>query len=119
MTVHDTVRRAARIMTEAGTDALPVLDDRGVLVGLITATDLVALLAGAPRRHGPAVSGGRRQPPEVERPPVSSDFLPRGYRASGIRNYGCRPQECAREDAAPPVPGKRRTPLGREIPDPA
>lgn len=55
--VHDDapVSRAADIMTQAGTDALPVLDSAGAFVGLITARDLVALLAGRPRRpiHAP------------------------------------------------------------------
>jgi CBS domain-containing protein len=50
--VHDDadVAHAARVMTEAGVDALPVLDWSGVFVGLVTARDLVALLAGRPKR---------------------------------------------------------------------
>lgn len=58
--VHDDalVSRAATIMTEAGVDALPVLDDSGRFVGLLTARDLVALLAGRHKRSGGAAGTG-------------------------------------------------------------
>lgn len=58
--VHDdaSVSRAAAVMTQAGSDALPVLDSSGALVGLLTARDLVALIAGRPKRPaGPVGSG--------------------------------------------------------------
>lgn len=50
--VHDDtpVTRAAAHMTELGVDALAVLDSAGTFVGLLTARDLVAVLAGRPRR---------------------------------------------------------------------
>jgi CBS domain-containing membrane protein len=37
---------AARVMLDAGTDAVGVVDEHGVLVGLVTAVDLLAALAG-------------------------------------------------------------------------
>jgi CBS domain-containing protein len=42
----DTVRRAADAMTTHGVDGLPVVDEHGALVGLVTARDMVAALAG-------------------------------------------------------------------------
>lgn len=42
----DTVRVAARVMAANGLDAVPVVDQNGALVGLITARDLIAALAG-------------------------------------------------------------------------
>ncbi|WP_436776464.1 CBS domain-containing protein [Yinghuangia sp. YIM S09857] len=58
--VHDDapVSRAATVMTEVGTDALPVLDASGRFVGLLTARDLVALLAGRHKRPGTAAGTG-------------------------------------------------------------
>lgn len=58
--VHDDapVTFAAAHMTELGVDALAVLDSRSTFVGLLTARDLVAVLAGKPRRpRGPAGTG--------------------------------------------------------------
>jgi CBS domain-containing protein len=37
----------AQVMRQSGSDAVPVVDSGGLLLGLVTATDLVALLAGA------------------------------------------------------------------------
>jgi CBS domain-containing membrane protein len=37
---------AARVMLDAGTDAVGVVDEHGVLVGLVTAVDLLGALAG-------------------------------------------------------------------------
>jgi CBS domain-containing membrane protein len=37
---------AARVMLDAGTDAVGVVDQHGVLVGLVTAVDLLGALAG-------------------------------------------------------------------------
>jgi CBS domain-containing protein len=59
----DSARRAAAVMTEGGTDALPVTDVHGHLVGLLTAGDFVAAAAGLPRRAEGA-------------PPVGSDTAP-------------------------------------------
>lgn len=52
-----TVREAARAMLDSNTDYVPVTDDRGVLVGLITARDLIGVLAGLEREAAPP-SGG-------------------------------------------------------------
>ena len=49
------VRSVARVMIEDGVDAVPVVDDEGVLVGLITTSDIVAAIAGCdPRADGDA-----------------------------------------------------------------
>ncbi|WP_067808136.1 CBS domain-containing protein [Actinomadura formosensis] len=52
-----TVAEAARAMLEADRDHAPVTDERGVLLGLITARDLIAALAGV-RREIPERAGG-------------------------------------------------------------
>ncbi|TQM69611.1 CBS domain protein [Actinomadura hallensis] len=52
-----TVREAARAMLESGGDHVAVTDEHGVLVGLITARDLIGALAGAERDKAPR-SGG-------------------------------------------------------------
>ena len=38
---HETVAEAARLMTELGIKRLPVVDDEGTLIGIVTRTDLV------------------------------------------------------------------------------
>jgi CBS domain-containing protein len=48
----DPLATAVRVMGECGTDVLAVVNDRQVFVGLLTATDIVAALAG--RRHRPS-----------------------------------------------------------------
>lgn len=59
VTVGDTARRAAEVMTADRSDAISVTDKHGVLVGLVTARDLVAAVAGTrtpdprPADHGP------------------------------------------------------------------
>lgn len=52
-----TVAEAARAMMKAGRDYVPVTDDRNVLVGLLTARDLVSGLAGVHRDIGPRTGG--------------------------------------------------------------
>lgn len=52
----DPLAIAVRIMAHAGTDVVAVLDDRHAFVGLVTAADVVAALAG--RRHEPARLAG-------------------------------------------------------------
>jgi CBS domain-containing protein len=47
------LEKAARLMREAGVKRLPVLDRHGRLVGIVTRSDIVAAVSGAPRgRHG-------------------------------------------------------------------
>ena len=41
----DTVHRAAELLAEGQFHALPVIDDHGALVGMLTTTDLIRLLA--------------------------------------------------------------------------
>jgi CBS domain-containing protein len=43
-----TMQQAARLMRDTGLDAVPVVQHDGRLVGVVTRTDLVSLLAGAP-----------------------------------------------------------------------
>ena len=45
--VDDTARAAARSMLKGGVDALPVLGERGDLVGIVTAAELLPLLAAS------------------------------------------------------------------------
>jgi CBS domain-containing protein len=52
-----TIRRAARAMLESGKDFVPVTDDHGALVGLITARDLIGALAGEERDIPPQTGG--------------------------------------------------------------
>lgn len=52
-----TIPEAARAMLQAGDDHVAVTDDRGVLVGLITARDLIGALAGAERDIAPRTGG--------------------------------------------------------------
>lgn len=42
------VREVARLMADLGLDAVPVVGQQGRLVGVVTRTDLVGLLAGGP-----------------------------------------------------------------------
>ncbi|TYB45004.1 CBS domain-containing protein [Actinomadura chibensis] len=51
------VSEAARAMLDAGTDYAPVTDEHGALVGLVTARDLIAALAGMQREITPRTSG--------------------------------------------------------------
>ncbi|TMR06836.1 CBS domain-containing protein [Actinomadura soli] len=51
------VAEAARAMLEAGWDYAPVTDEHGALVGLITAHDLIAALAGVHREIRPRTGG--------------------------------------------------------------
>ncbi|MER7466749.1 CBS domain-containing protein [Streptomyces sp. NPDC097981] len=52
--VEQTVRHAVDLMTYTEADALPVLAEDGRLAGVLTAADIVAVLAGHPVREGPA-----------------------------------------------------------------
>ncbi|UGQ11514.1 CBS domain-containing protein [Yinghuangia sp. ASG 101] len=55
---EDPVSRAAEVMTDAGVDAAAVVGVSEEFVGLVTARDLVSLLAGRSRRRvSPAGSG--------------------------------------------------------------
>jgi CBS domain-containing protein len=65
-----TLADAARAMCRAAADAVPVTDDEGRVIGLLTARDLVAALAGEPalpRSAGtaPFMAGLRPRPPEA------------------------------------------------------
>ncbi|GGV40717.1 hypothetical protein GCM10010182_76650 [Actinomadura cremea] len=51
------IPEAARAMLDAGTDYVPITNDAGGLIGLLTARDLVAALAGVHREAAPP-SGG-------------------------------------------------------------
>lgn len=42
---HDAITRVAAIMRDNATDAVPVINDRGNVIGVITATDILDLLA--------------------------------------------------------------------------
>jgi len=75
-----TVRDAAGAMLESGTDYVPVTDDRGVLVGLITARDLIGGLAGVERDAAPR-SGGMPSLYRIE--PVLPAHPGRGGMAPG------------------------------------
>ncbi|WP_149183728.1 HPP family protein [Streptomyces sp. TRM49041] len=46
--LRDSVRRAVDVMDANSCDALPVVEDGGRLVGLLTAADVVSVLAGRP-----------------------------------------------------------------------
>ncbi|TMQ93580.1 CBS domain-containing protein [Actinomadura soli] len=52
-----TIPGVARAMLEAGTDYVPVTNEHGGLVGLITAHDLIAALAGAEHDIAPRSAG--------------------------------------------------------------
>jgi CBS-domain-containing membrane protein len=52
-----TLREAARAMLESSTDYVPVTDEHGALVGLITARDLIGALAGQEREIPPPQGG--------------------------------------------------------------
>lgn len=52
-----TIREAARAMLESSTDYVPVTNDHGRLVGLITARDLLGALAGLERDIAPPRGG--------------------------------------------------------------
>ncbi|MFB4320586.1 HPP family protein [Actinomadura sp. 21ATH] len=53
----DSVRVAARVMLDAGTDHVAVVDAHAALVGLLTANDLIGALAGAAPEKAPQRSG--------------------------------------------------------------
>ncbi|MEV6166182.1 CBS domain-containing protein [Streptomyces sp. NPDC052052] len=52
--VEQTVRHAAELMSCTEADALPVLEEDGRLAGVLTASDIVAALAGRPVQKQPA-----------------------------------------------------------------
>ncbi|TYB43937.1 CBS domain-containing protein [Actinomadura chibensis] len=71
-----TVAEAARAMLEAGTDYTPVTDEHGALVGLVTARDLIAALAGTHREIAPRSAGMPslyRVEPVLPQPPGHPD----------------------------------------------
>lgn len=55
------VREAARVMLNELVDALPVVDDDGHVVGVVTWTDILAMVAG--RHLGPHPGSGSRPGP--------------------------------------------------------
>jgi CBS domain-containing protein len=59
-TVHadTTVQQVARLMSDTGLDAVPVVQPDGRLIGVVTRTDLVGLLAGRPRLDVEAHAAG-------------------------------------------------------------
>lgn len=69
---EESVGEAVALMRRTRVEALPVLGEHGLLVGLLTAMDLVEVLAGQPVRSGPA--GPRSQVPF----PVMPGLEPRG-----------------------------------------
>lgn len=69
---EESVGEAVALMRRTRVEALPVLGEHGRLVGLLTAMDLVAVLAGHPVRSGP--TGPRSQVPF----PVMPGLEPRG-----------------------------------------
>lgn len=42
VTEHESARRAAKLMADNGVYSLPVVDSQGALVGIVTATDMLA-----------------------------------------------------------------------------
>lgn len=52
--VDDRLDAVARVMVEGGCDAVPVVADSGAVLGLVTATDIVAAVA-----RGAVTAGGR------------------------------------------------------------
>lgn len=42
----DNIRRAAELLGDGDFHALPIIDDQGLLVGMVTSTDLIRYLAG-------------------------------------------------------------------------
>ncbi|NBM20626.1 HPP family protein [Streptomyces sp. GC420] len=74
-----TVRHAADIMSYTRADALPVLDGDGQLVGMLTAVDIVAALAGRRVLDEPADAW-------TQVPPTVLPGLPprRGYRGTAV-----------------------------------
>lgn len=52
-----TIREVARAMLEANADYVPVTNENGTLVGLITARDLIGALAGLERETAPPEGG--------------------------------------------------------------
>ena len=52
--VDDTARAAARRMLKGGVDALPVLGERGDLVGIVTASELLPLFWPLARTRSPS-----------------------------------------------------------------
>ncbi|MEU9045717.1 CBS domain-containing protein [Kitasatospora sp. NPDC048343] len=61
----DTLHRAAVVLSLAGVDALVVSGDRGRLVGLVTASDLVAAFAGRQPARWMIVPEGRQEEPHL------------------------------------------------------
>ncbi|MFF4587511.1 HPP family protein [Streptomyces sp. NPDC001388] len=77
--VEQTVRHAADLMGYTELDALPVLEEDGRLAGVLTASDIVATLAGHPVREESA--GTRPQAP----PTVLPGLPPRrGHRGTAV-----------------------------------
>ncbi|WP_367325800.1 HPP family protein [Streptomyces sp. HUAS ZL42] len=76
---EQTVRHAADLMSYTDTDALPVLAEDGRLAGVLTATDIVAALAGRPVQKEPADT-------RPQAPPTVLPGLPprRGYRGTAV-----------------------------------
>jgi acetoin utilization protein AcuB len=61
-----TIEEAARIMVEKKIGCLPVLDaERGVVIGIITETDLLAQLASMMDLHSPGVRATVRMPTDL------------------------------------------------------
>jgi CBS domain-containing protein len=50
---HDTVGRAIEGMIETGLRSLPVIDDRGHVVGILSRNDVIAAVDGRSRRRAP------------------------------------------------------------------
>ena len=51
---HGSVETAAQLMAEQGVHALPVVDQRDRLLGIVTTTDIINAALAAPRSAGPA-----------------------------------------------------------------
>jgi CBS domain-containing protein len=51
--VTDTVERAAKQLLDADVRQLVVVDERGITIGMVSATDLLRSVLGAPPRHPP------------------------------------------------------------------
>ncbi|MEU8801049.1 CBS domain-containing protein [Spirillospora sp. NPDC048819] len=76
-----TIPEAARAMLESGDDHVPVTNDHGALVGLITARDLISALAGTERDIAPR-SGGMPSLYRIE--PVLPSTAPAHPSRSGM-----------------------------------
>jgi CBS domain-containing protein len=58
---NESIARAAEIMATKGIHALPVVDDRGMLIGIVTTTDIM----GAALRGGDSAGQGAGSPDPV------------------------------------------------------